>query len=672
MVRVWTGGLLASVSLIALTQSAGAQEILLDGIVITSSKTEERAIDALSGSSALSKDVIDEQFSSSDVSRFLNTIPGVTTSQTASDTAMSVNIRGLQDFGRVNVLVEGARQNFQRSGHNANGSFYLDPEMIGSVDVTRGPTSTIYGSGAIGGVVSFNLLNADNILREGEYAAVQSKTSYGSNGDERLASFTGAVKSGNFDILGQTNFRDSDDYEDGGGNKVDNSGDDTRSGMINARFRPAAGHQITGTLIDYNSTFVDQLGTTERDSEVDNQQYTLGYTWKSVSSDLIDFSSKIYRNDTTVDQTRLTASFFEPAGSQREFNIETEGFDINNTSRINLSPQVKWALTYGGDGFRDRVSTTDPIGNGDEFTPTGERTVYGAFAQSALTFFDTVDLITALRYDNYELKGGGTTLEGDHVSPKITLGVTPITGLTVFGTWAEGFRAPAVTETLIDGVHPPPASFPLYPNPNLKPEVAQNIEGGVNLKYDGVLRADDRFRAKVVVFQNKVDDYIDGVSFFDPTSPLFFGYQYQNIANATLEGVEIEASYDARSWFLNVSGQHINGTNDDTGEDLVTVLPDRISGTLGFRLFDERLVTGARVTLVDSHDGGETGASSVYLASNSYALVDLFAQYQFNENATLNLNVDNLFDKEYLQYLNQQNSPGLNARVGLTMRFGAQ
>src|SRR5690606_40939425 len=66
------------------------------------------------------------------------------------------------------VLVEGARQNFQRSGHGANGAFYLEPEMLKSVDVTRGPTSTIYGSGAIGGVVAFELLDADDILMPGE------------------------------------------------------------------------------------------------------------------------------------------------------------------------------------------------------------------------------------------------------------------------------------------------------------------------------------------------------------------------------------------------------------------------------------------------------------------------------------------------------------------------
>ncbi len=51
-------------------------------------------------------------------------------------------------------------------------------------------------------------------------------------------------------------------------------------------------------------------------------------------------------------------------------------------------------------------------------------------------------------------------------------------------------------------------------------------------------------------------------------------------------------------------------------------------------------------------------------------MVDLFAQYVVNDCTTVNLNIDNLFDVDYRQYREQQNSPGLSARLGLTMRFG--
>ena len=85
-----------------------------------------------------------------------------------------------------------------------------------------------------------------------------------------------------------------------------------------------------------------------------------------------------------------------------------------------------------------------------------------------------------------------------------------MTGLTVFATYAEGYRAPSITETLIEGVHPFP-SFVLSPNPDLDPEVAHNLEAGANFKYDSVLMPGDAFRAKVTGFRNSIDDYIDAV-----------------------------------------------------------------------------------------------------------------------------------------------------------------
>ncbi|HMN85295.1 MAG TPA: TonB-dependent receptor plug domain-containing protein, partial [Bauldia sp.] len=103
---------------------------------------------------------------------------GVTTKPVAADPAVAVNIRGLQDFGRVNVLIDGARQNFQKSGHSANGSFYFDPEMLQTVDVTRGPVSSVYGSGAIGGVASFTTIDADSLLDPGETIAARFKAAF--------------------------------------------------------------------------------------------------------------------------------------------------------------------------------------------------------------------------------------------------------------------------------------------------------------------------------------------------------------------------------------------------------------------------------------------------------------------------------------------------------------
>ena len=77
-------------------------------------------------------------------------------------------------------------------------------------------------------------------------------------------------------------------------------------------------------------------------------------------------------------------------------------------------------------------------------------------------------VIGAARYDAYELEGGGFRSAGDRVSPKVTLGVSPLMGIEFFGTYAEGYRAPAIPETLISGIHPFPP-FGIRPNPRCGP-----------------------------------------------------------------------------------------------------------------------------------------------------------------------------------------------------------
>ena len=56
-----------------------------------------------------------------------------------------------------------------------------------------------------------------------------------------------------------------------------------------------------------------------------------------------------------------------------------------NTSRFVTGP-FEHTLTYGGDAFRDKVRTVDPLNSGAQFTPGGERLVYGGFIQDQIAF----------------------------------------------------------------------------------------------------------------------------------------------------------------------------------------------------------------------------------------------------------------------------------------------
>src|SRR6185312_4689645 len=170
----------------------------LDTITVAASKTEERAIDALAPVSAVSMEQI-QGLQPNRLSDIFYNVPGVSFQERGDEPATVINIRGLQDFGRVAVVVDGARQNYQRSGHNANGSFFLDPELVGGVDVVRGPTANIYGSGAIGGLVSI---------------------------------FGGVRATPDVDVFGGAVYRTQSNYKDGNGTEIGNTGNELAAGLM--------------------------------------------------------------------------------------------------------------------------------------------------------------------------------------------------------------------------------------------------------------------------------------------------------------------------------------------------------------------------------------------------------------------------------------------------------
>lgn len=198
----------------ARAQAGGAAPVqVLDTITVAATKTRERAIDALAPVSSITLDQI-QGIQPNRLSGIFYAVPGVSFQERGDDPATVINIRGLQDFGRVAVVVDGARQNYQRTGHNANGSFFLDPELIGGVDVVRGPTANIYGSGAIGGLVSFRTKDINDVLRPGERWGVDLSGSYGSNNNRGLGSVFGGVRATpDVDIFGGAVYRPQGNYK---------------------------------------------------------------------------------------------------------------------------------------------------------------------------------------------------------------------------------------------------------------------------------------------------------------------------------------------------------------------------------------------------------------------------------------------------------------------------
>lgn len=700
----------------AVATPASAQVVLLDAITIIATRTQELAIDTLAPVSTIREEQL-RQNPPQRLHDIFTGVPGVTTSASGQEASTSINIRGLQDFGRVNVTVDGARQNYARIGHQSGaGSFFLEPELIGGVDIVRGPSSNIYGSGAIGGVVSFRTKDVEDIINPGQNWGIQTNATSGTNGFNGVGSmFMASRLSPNAEFIFGGSVRDQDDYKSGNGTRIPNSAQEVQTFLAKGTFRPAEGHQIKTGLVIYNSDWANgtpplqafPASTVIRDFNSVNTTATFNHKYKPSDNQFWDTDSTVYWNRVDVTSvlrnynvvpTATQLGIFGPAGTRTNYLIDTIGFDVNNTSRFTTGA-LDHAFTYGVDMFRDDVQNNAQAGFGAGYNPRGERQVAGGFMQLKSNYSSWLQFITALRYDSYSLEGGTNTpvsTSGDRLSPKFTVGITPVQSTTVYATYAEGYRAPAVTETLVSQQHPgtsPFSQFVFIPNPNLRPEVGKNTEIGMNIKQDGWLAPGDKLRVKTSVFQNNVDDYIDNVllnmlnfpfpgggSPLCPPAPALaadpynFCSQYQNIRQARLSGIEFEGMYDRGTWFLGFAGHLVRGEDISTGAGLNSVHPPMAAVTFGTRWMDGKLQTAIRwaaVAAKKAHHISGTNAVQFQAATGSYNLVSLYVGYEINPTLQLGFSVENLLNEQYKIYTHEFPNAGLTAKLSIRKTFGS-
>lgn len=642
----------------------------MGAVTATADRTEKAAIDTAAPVSVRTNEEL-ERFMPSSVSDMLSGIPGVTAYQTAGQPGTKINIRGLQDFGRVNVMVDGARQNFQRSSHGQNTVVFIDPDLIGQVDVVRGPSAVVYGSGAIGGVVNFQTKDAKDLLRKGQTFGGQVTAVYGDNAAERRGSVSGYAVADWVDVVASVSASDRGNFKGGDGVKVNASGWESESGLAKMTLTPNDAHQLRVSAMRSSFDYTAGSGATADKLETDTDTFTLRHRFTPESTRLIDLTTNLTYTDTDQNETRTGST---SNGRKTHVQVTTPGLDLFNTSRFETG-SVGHALTIGGDAFHDEVTATRGTG-ALEFTPGGERTIAGAYIQDEIALNERLSLIGAVRFDTYEMESGSQTVEDTAVSPKLTLGYVVTPGVQVYGSWAQAFRAPSITETLINGTHPAPAPFRFVPNPGLRPETAENMEIGTNVKFDNIALANDRLQWKTSVYRSEVDDYISeyfNMVFGAGGAPNFSAstYGYRNEAEVTLHGVESELVYDAGFAYAGLTLTSARGKNTQTGKKLTSGLGERASLTLGARDRSNGIDGGwkmdGRLGLQDVHDSADGAQASGYLLHGLYVS---YTPPQLDDRLTLRASVDNLFDTEYRDRLQTDSlEQGRTVKVGGTVRF---
>lgn len=628
-----------------------------------------------------------DTFGQLDTGDVLRSMPGTYTRESPNNPGVAVNIRGMEGSGRVNMMIDGVRQNFRFTGHEAQGFVYVDPLLLAGVDVTRGAVSTTGGAGALVGAANFRTLGVDDILKPGRSVGTLTTVSWGSNQVGWQEMGAAAARLGPVGVAAALSHREPNDYKNGDGIAVPYTTQDLTSGLAKLDFTLSPGQTLKFGAVVYHNDFL----ANSYEQSIDSNTYTMNYAFRPASHPLIDFKFNAYANSVQMEYFQDFAPTVgnPPLGSAagRVIKDNGKGFDVSNMSRFNFGA-VKVASTYGYETFKDDVDSYNKLtpASGGGVNPSGESTISGAFSQTKFSY-SIVDLIAAARYDTYVLEGTFFPAAGNpwgltpgvaysldqddgKLSPKVTLAAQVLPWLQPYITYAEAFRAPAIFEAMAGGSHPG-GGVGFLPNPFLKPEIQKGWEFGANIRHDGLFVRNDAFRFKATYYMMDVENYITAC--FYPAGVAFCN----TVGTSQIDGVELQGMYDARHVFagLSYTYTHSKLPSQINGFGAQSYLPDHILVlTGGLRFFDQKLTIGARGTFTsDAYIGVENNPTNPYTAG--YALVDLFTSYKFEHGLELGASLTNIADVAYSPALSTPVS-GPNANIlsgrGRTVLFTAR
>jgi hemoglobin/transferrin/lactoferrin receptor protein len=618
-------------------------------------------------------------FGNGDLDQALRSQPGTFTRISPQNAGLAVNIRGFEGQGRVNMSIDGARQNFRFLGHEASGFTYVDSALIGGIDVQRGAVSTAGGAGALAGAVNMRTLDVEDILRPGQNFGGMTKLGWGSNNQGFSEMGAAAARVGGISIAGAVSHREPDSYENGSGVEIPRTFQDLTSGLFKVNLMPDSEQSLRFGGVFYNNDFF----ANSYFQNVQTQTYTAKYAYNPIGNDLVDFRLNGYLNHAKMrygtDSSPTTNSSMDPPGTPTQGSAWGRvvddwgmGADISNTSRFNLG-SIRVKSQYGYEFFGDDVETSN------RFRPTVGGGVNGSGWASTSAFFSETtfskgifDLIVGLKYDMYGINGSGTInpaagqpfppdvagpfkldKDGGAFDPKVTLAAQVTDWLQPYITYSESMRAPTISELFAGGNHPGAAGVGFAPNPFLDPESQKGIEVGANIKSDGLFTPIDSFRMKVDYYHMDVDNYIAACS---TPLPVGRGTQYfcNTPGNSTVQGVELQSMYDAGYFFagLSYTYTHTDLPSQTDGFGAHSFVPEHtVVTSAGVRLLDRRVTLGGRVSYFSESDVGEinVGPNGFYVSRYmpGYTLVDFFSTYKVTENFELGFNIDNVFNEDY-------------------------
>ena len=608
---------LCTVPVVTLFSTASAQaepaaRDSIDTIVVTATRLGQTATETGSSLSIITAEEI-EELGLIYVLDAIAQAPGVTINQNGTFGGnASVRIRGASSEQTV-VLIDGIPVNDPSSPGGGFNFARLDTENIERIEVLKGPQSTLWGTDAIGGIVSITTKSP------GAGFGGEAFAEYGSFNTLRGgASVSNASDVGDFRLAAVTVSSDgiSKADEDNGNSEEDSFDSLTLSakGGLNlpGEARLSADVLWTDAESEFDSFSSGAQGSVGDGDEVSETEETAANV--SLTVPLIDGRLDnlflVGHSDIKRENFRAGLPSFDADGERLLYRYQGT-----------LNANDRHRLAFGAE--REETTANDD-----------ETSLDGLFALYELRPVGDLTITAGLRHDDHERFGSETTT-------RLASVWSLSNNLSFRASWGEGFKAPTIFQTTFF------CCGATEPNAELKAETSEAFDAGVEW-----LSSDGRFQLGATVFRQETENLID----FD-----FEIGGYLNIDEVESTGLELSGAL-ALSDTLSLSLDYAYIDAEDGDGNALPRLPEH-SGDLTLSYAPAGPFSG---TVLLRYNGSETNTDTTTL--DSWLRVDLTGRYALSERVEVYGRIENLFDEDYQQILGY-GTPGLSGSLGIRLRY---
>ena len=586
-------------------------------------------------------------------------------------------MRGLVG-NHVLVLVDGIRLNNATFRYGPNQYLAtIDPFSVDRLEVVRGSGSVLYGSDALGGVVSVLTPRPQFSDRLEASGRVTGKVV--SSGMEKSGRAAGSLRAPRAGLTGGLTWRDFGDLEAGGDLGTESPSAYTEwAGDAHGALRVSSASVLH---VAYQHLHQDDVPRFDQVRQrgfsrwaFDPQVRQLGYTrfeafpgspWFQSATATASWHRSFER--------RVRQTVGSAVETEEEDVVDTYGFSLEARTR----PGSRWAIVWGLEHFRDQVGSGRNDFNGATGTVTPRRGLYpdGASARSTAGFVSgSVDLRTVSIHAGARLNHNRVNAPDSRFD--VELAKTALVGNAavmwrlgdshrLFGSVTQGFRSPNIDDVSTLG----PFDFGVeVPSPDLDPERTLGLELGYKLRTR-------RLAGPISLYRTGLDDLIERMPATFDGSEFYEGqrvYRRTNIGSAFVRGAEGEFEWQAyRGLAVFGALAYTYGHQTSTDQPMRRIPPLYGQAGLTWAMARGPSLRGA-VFFAGRQDRLNPGDKSDHrinpAGTPGFAVVNLQASWPITRAFDVALGVENVFDEAYRIHGSGIDGPGRNLWLG--MRLG--